>query len=173
MKMYFLFGKAGAGKNYVGDFMQAHFNVTHFDADKLLTDEMKDFIANGKQFTQEMVNHYMSGVKEKIDFFYKNSADDSIIVISQAAYRNINRLDIMKTFPAIIFVMIDAKSDVCLARIKKRHHGVTATYAKAMEHYFELPDPKLNYKIIDNNEGTDELLFASIQALLMTEGTDR
>ena len=135
MKMYFLFGKAGAGKNYVGDFMQAHFNVTHFDADKLLTDEMKDFIANGKQFTQE--------------------------------------LDIMKTFPAIIFVMIDAKSNVCLARIKKRHHGVTATYAKAMEHYFELPDPKLNYKIIDNNEGTDELLFASIQALLMTEGTDR
>lgn len=165
MKVYFLFGKAGAGKSYIGNFMQSHFSAIHFDADKLLTPEMKDFIAHDKQFTQAMVNVYMTKIKEKINFFYTNITDNSAVVITQAAYRNINRLDILKAFPEIIFILIHAESEVCLTRIRVRNHGVTVPYAKAMEPYFELPEPGFNYITIDNNGATQEALFERIKAI--------
>lgn len=166
MKIYFLFGKAGAGKTYVGNLMQSHFNAIHFDADKLLTREMKDFIAQGKQFTQEMVNVYMTRIKEKINFFYTNITDNSAVVITQAAYRNINRLDILTAFPQIIFVLIHAESEICLMRIETRNHGVTVPYAKAMEAYFELPYPGFHYITIDNNGVTQETLLEQIRTII-------
>ena len=165
MKVYFLFGKAGAGKSYVGNFIQLNFNIPHFDAEELLTNEMKNSIATARQFTQEMINTYMITVKEKIKIFYKSIPENSAVVISQAAYRNINRLDILKEFPEIKFVMIHAESEICLARINARNNGVTASYAKEMEQYFELPEPGFNYTIIDNNEETHPLLFDRIQAM--------
>ena len=85
MKIYILFGKSGSGKNYVGDYLQNQYNWLHFDADQIITDDMKDCIRLGKQMSVEIIDTYMEILKENIKFFYKTQNVPT--VISQAMYR--------------------------------------------------------------------------------------
>ena len=148
MKIYILFGKAGSGKNFVGDYLQNHYHWLHFDADQILTEEMKEYICLEKQMPAELIDEYMRILKIKISFFYETVTVP--VVISQAMYRNKNRLALLTEFPNLQFVWVTAEDEVCYQRIKRRHNHVTVNYAQKISVLFE-PPVGFNYLRIENN----------------------
>jgi adenylate kinase family enzyme len=74
MKIFILFGKAGCGKSFVGDFLQNRYHWLHFDADQMITDKMKEYIRLEKQMPVALIDEYMEILKTKIKYFYETQA---------------------------------------------------------------------------------------------------
>lgn len=148
-KVFILFGKTGVGKSYIGEYLQQHHGFLHFDADQLITEPMKQCIVLGEQMRQEMIDDYMEIVKGKIRYFYHGDFPEPV-VMSQALYRNKNRLDILNEFPNIHMVLVEADEALCYQRIQARNNAVTVTYAKNISALFESPQG-FDYAVIDNH----------------------
>lgn len=148
MSIYFLFGKSGSGKSFIGDYLQNHYNWFHFDADQLLTKEMKQYIRLENQMPVELIDEYMEILKIKIANFYQIQTKP--IVISQAMYRNKSRLKLAQEFPQLQFVWVTADDQICYQRIKQRHNNVTVSYAQKINPLFELPEG-FNYDLLEND----------------------
>ncbi len=150
-----LFGKTGAGKSYIGDYLQSKHCFHHFDADQILTDEMKACIRLNKLMTPVMVDQFVESLKKKIAFFY-HQYSTSDVVISQGLYRNKNRLDLAKQFPKLQFVWVNTDEQVCYKRVAKRTNWVTVEYAKKISHLFEEPEG-FNHIELKNSESLSAL----------------
>lgn len=144
--VYIIFGKAGSGKSYIGDLLENQFDFIHFDGDSILTEEMKSYIREEKTFTQSMVDDYVNKLSETIKNFYDYQKP---VIISQALYRNKNRLELIENFPNIKFILANAKDDICYDRIEKRGNWVSVNYAKQIRSFFE--EPKHSIINIEND----------------------
>ena len=154
MSITILFGKAGSGKSFIGEYLQNHYHCLHFDADQLLTDEMKKYIRLEKQMPVELIDEYMEILKRKIRDFYQTQTIP--LIISQAMYRNKNRLSLLQEFPQLKFIWVTADEKVCYERIKQRNNSITVSYAEKMSLLFELPEG-FSYGLIENNDQPLEL----------------
>ena len=160
MDITILFGKAGSGKSFIGEYLKNHYHWLHFDADQLLTNEMKEYIRLEKQMPVELIDEYMEILKHKIRDFYKTQTMP--LVISQAMYRNKNRLSLLQEFPKLKFIWVTADDKICYERIKQRNNDVTIVYAEKISSLFEPPEG-FNYGLVENNGQPLELYRFFVQ----------
>ncbi len=155
-RILMLFGKTGAGKNYLARFFEKEFGYYWYDADMDLTPEMVQAVKTKQAFTTEMRARYFDVVKLKIRALLPT---EKKIVITQGLFKNINRHDLRKEFPTMHWVWVDAEQRVIEKRILKRNNMVTPEYARKINAYFEEPDFHC-YKIFNNNGETGTLTQA-------------
>lgn len=59
MTIYFLFGKTGSGKSYIGRLLEK-LNIIHIDGDKHITPRMVDCLIEDEQMTPEMIDEFVN-----------------------------------------------------------------------------------------------------------------
>lgn len=148
-----LFGKTGAGKSYAAEIFAQKFGFYLYDADRDLTAEMRQAIANGLTFNDGMRDRY-------VEILWKKTAEllneNSKVVLAQGLFKNKHRRILMEAFPFAVFVWVDADDRLIEERITKRSGSVTLEYARRINPLFETPDFECE-KII-NNGGAEELV---------------
>ncbi len=152
-RILMLFGKTGAGKNYLARFFEKEFGYYWYDADIDLTPEMVQAVKSKRAFTTEMRARYFDIVKLKIKALLPT---EKKIVITQGLFKNINRHDLRKEVPMMRWVWVDAEPRVIEKRILKRNNMVTPEYARKINADFEEPDFQCDK--IFNNQGETETL---------------
>lgn len=58
MTVYFLFGKTGSGKSYLGRLLEKQ-NIIHIDGDKHITQRMLDCLIEDEQMTPDMIDEFV------------------------------------------------------------------------------------------------------------------
>lgn len=154
-----IFGLAASGKTYVGKVLNSYFGIHHEDADRWLSQEMKEYIVGKKLFTLEMLEDFTLNIIANIEILREKHKN---IVISQALYREKNRETIRKYFALkapeeeLIFLQINANDDIIYKRLLSRGDWVFPEYATSMKQFFE---PMADSEIIQNNrEGEEDII---------------
>jgi shikimate kinase len=150
-----IFGLAASGKNYVGEILSKHFGFQHEDADNWLTPDMQNYIIEKKTFSIEMLENFTHIIAKNIESL-KNKHKN--IVITQALYRQKNRLYLKNYFKNenIIFIQTESNEDIIYQRLVKRNNLVTPEYANSILQYFEPMDG--SYVIKNYNEGDNHII---------------
>jgi gluconokinase len=143
-----LFGLSGSGKNFVAEILKQSFGFEFFDADSILPQEMLDCIAQKKMFTQAMRDKFTRDIKEKITELQSTDASEKLVV-TQALYKEKNRLEIQNAFPDAHFIHVQADVETIQTRLLKSHREVDPNYAKKISVNFE--SPQLTHITLINN----------------------
>lgn len=151
-RLYILFGKAGAGKNYVAKIIAKECKFYFYDGDMDLTEDMITAIKNREDFTDKMRDTYFERVKNRIAELLNNHNN---IVFTQGLFKNKHRIELLREFPFADFILIESTEELLSKRIEKRNDYITTEYANKINRYFE--QPNFIYKKITNNLGEDEL----------------
>jgi gluconate kinase len=167
MNIYFLFGKAGSGKSFIGNHLRDHYHWHHFDADQLLTEELKTCIALERLMPTTLIDDYMAVLTRQIRAFYETQTKP--IVISQAMYRNKNRLDLQQTFPSLQLIWVTAEDSLCYQRIQQRNDTLSVRYAQKIMPLFEPPEGFTHDLILNNGQELDLTPFVGPRDRLKTE----
>ncbi len=143
-----LFGLSGSGKNFVAEILEQDFGFEFFDADSILPQAMRDCIAQKKMFTQAMRDKFTTDIKNKITTLQSTGANENLVV-TQALYKEKNRLEIQDAFPAAKFIHVQADVETIQTRLHKSHREVDPDYAKKISVNFE--SPQLTHITLINN----------------------
>ncbi|MGI6084241.1 MAG: shikimate kinase [Acetivibrionales bacterium] len=152
-RLIVLFGKTGAGKNYVSEIFAKELGFYFYDADRDLTAEMKEAVAEGRVFTVEMRDRYLEKIIERTKELF---ASHTQIVLAQGLFKNKQRRELLKAFPFAEFVWVDAADGLIEQRIVERNSSVTLEYALKINQMFEEPD--FYCERIINHNSSEELL---------------
>lgn len=131
-----LFGLAGCGKNYAGKTIAQHFGYFFWDADDVLTEEMKTCIYQRKGFTKEMLDVYIGVMIERITALQKEHKN---VIVAQALYNEMDRNKIYEQFRHAIFVHVKADLVTINRRLDKRNNWVDKNYAESFRSFFQTP----------------------------------
>jgi gluconate kinase len=163
MTVYFLYGKTGSGKSYIGSLLEQH-HIIHIDGDNYITQTMKDCLAKRVQMTPTMIDEFVEALIDVINQKKKENPEQSF-VISQALYLDKHRLKLLKAIPDLQFVLMDVKPVLRAGRISSRFQNneskVSLSYAIGMDKFFE--DPTHDIIRFENNQDSDEALLEQIQ----------
>jgi gluconate kinase len=152
-KILFLFGLSGAGKSYVGNLIGelAGWHVYHADDD--LTAEMILALKEQRPFTEQMRDDYFPVVAQNILALKKKYER---LVVTQGVYKQRHRDYLMKKFPEMEMLCVDASDQFILQRLGRRKKGITHASAEVLRSDFELPDK--DTKVIMNQGGRSEIV---------------
>ena len=162
MIIYFLFGKTGSGKSYIGKLLEK-LNIIHIDGDKHITPRMLDCLIEDEQMTPEMIDEYVNVLIDVIKT-QKEKTPEQGFVVSQAMYLDKYRLKLLNAIPELKFVMIDVAPTVrehfLTRRFQNKESKVSPRYANEMDKFFETP----SHEIIrfENNQAADDVLIEQI-----------
>ena len=148
-----IFGKPGAGKNFVGDVIAENFDFYHYDADSDIPKYLIDKIKTGQIATDQEREDFYQIVINKIRQLkneYKN------IIVSQALIKEKFRQMMLDEFPEAKFIWLRADKDIMANRLASREHFVSKKYADELEKIFE--EPKIEHFILENNNGKEEII---------------
>lgn len=132
------FGKTGAGKSYAAKMFAEAFGYYFYDADLDLTVEMREAIAKGLVFSDEMRFKYFEVVKEKTKELLKLNLK---VALAQGFFKNKNRSKFIEAFPFAKFIWVDADDVLLEQRILERNSSVTLEYARKINQIFEPVSP--------------------------------
>lgn len=157
MTIYFLFGKTGSGKSYIGNLLERH-NIVHLDGDQYITDEMRSCLEKDEQMTPQMIDRYVVHLERVIK---AKALEGKNMLVTQALYLDKHRQYLLKKIPDLTFVWLKSPAELRSSRITQRFQQgeskVTASYAKEMDTFFE---PPTHQHLVLNNS------FASFNDLL-------
>ncbi|KTC90484.1 hypothetical protein OQJ18_01465 [Fluoribacter dumoffii] len=163
MTIYFLFGKTGSGKSYVGRLLEKQ-NILHIDGDNHITPRMLDCLIEDEQMTPDMIDEFVVVLIDVIKNQKEKNPTQSF-VISQAMYLDKHRLKLLNAIPDLKFVMIDVaprvRENFITSRFQNKESKVSPRYAKEMDKFFETPSHEII--LLQNNQQADELLLQQIQ----------
>jgi gluconate kinase len=97
-----LFGEMGSGKSYLGKKLADNMEVPFIEGDNYLPDDMREAVERFGRVTPEMVSHLVArlAIQARIWLF-----DHDGIVLSQALYREKDRLELNRLLKAAGFVV--------------------------------------------------------------------
>jgi gluconate kinase len=151
-KSIFLYGLAGAGKNFIGFLLEQHFGFYYWDADEALTLQMREYIASKKIFTEAMRDELTQQIIKKIRQLRQQYPQ---LVVSQALYKNKNRLMILAAFPDMKLVEVKADLNIINKRLQQRSGNVGESYAEQIKSGFEATD--IPHEILINNSDKENI----------------
>jgi gluconate kinase len=151
--IFFLFGPAGVGKNYVAETLATHFGYHFWDADEALPLDMQTYIACKQVFTQEMRDRFTQIIISNTETLAEKYPH---LIVTQALYKERNRLQLAEAFPGAQFILIKTKLENIIRRLKKRDNLVDQIYAEKIQSQFE--EPLLPHNSIINNADQAEII---------------
>ena len=152
-ELIFFFGLAGAGKTYCGKLLSAHFGYHCYDLDADCTSEMREAIAEGRPFTEELRDHFFAIVTQRIG---ELRLTHSKLLVMQAAYKERHRAMVVSHHPGLRMVWVDAPDELISHRLQSRGDSVSAKYASRIRANFEAPVGGL--RLLNDVADSDELL---------------
>lgn len=157
--IYIFFGKAGAGKTYVGKLCAAKFDFVFFEGDLVIPSKMLSSILKKELISNEMLNEFLlDSLKQKIENLVTNLKDGQSLIVSQAFYRIYHRDYYRRIFKdQIQFVLIDSDDDTCYKRLNQRNDWVDIDYAKKLLPYFQQPKADEKCAILSNMIGNNDI----------------
>lgn len=146
-----LFGLPGAGKTYVGEVFRDRFDCFFYDGDENLSEEMKEFIAAKKEFTDKMRDDFFEELVVSVGQLIKKHRR---LVVAQTFIKEKYRSNLAERFPEAKFVLIETDTKLRENRLAKRTDLVLdRDYARGMVLAFE--PPRIEHFVMSNNtEGT-------------------
>lgn len=159
-EIVFLFGVAGAGKNWVAERIRDRFGYYFYDADIDLTPAMREAIERKTLFTDAMREEFFAVIARRIA---ELSAIHPKLVVAQAAYREKNRLFLAHSLPKLKLVWVRAPDALIVERLQLRGDGITPEYAAQIYRNFEPPDRSIP---IIENDGGEQRVFEQLERLL-------
>jgi gluconate kinase len=141
-----LFGLSASGKNFVGEILAEQFNYHFWDADTILPPVMLDAIKQKATFTQQMRDDFTTNIIQHVTQIQKQHNN---LVVTQAFYKESNRLQLLHAFPTAKLVQIKAEPSIIAARLEKNNKSIDIDYAEKIKVNFE--DTKLPHTAIVNN----------------------
>ncbi|MDR3501257.1 MAG: zeta toxin family protein [Legionella sp.] len=162
MTIYFLFGKTGSGKSYIGSLLENR-NIIHIDGDKHITPRMLDCLIEDEQMTPQMIDEFVNVLIDVIKT-QKEKTPKQSFVISQAMYLDKHRLKLLNAISDLKFVMIEVESTLrenfISSRYQNKKSKVSLRYANEMDKFFERPSHEII--LFENNSKEDDLLIKKI-----------
>jgi len=144
-KLVFLFGLAGAGKNFCADAIAEALGYEVYDLDKELTPRMKAAIAAKRPFTDDMRDEFFAVVNRTMG---ELKAKHPWLIVTQGAYKIRHRDHILREHPDVTFVWIDAPKHIIMERLTSRGDSVSPEYASTIAKNFEpVPD---GYRLLND-----------------------
>ena len=147
----YLFGLAGAGKNWVGELLQRHFGYFFYDADKEATPAMRQAIAGGAHFSETMRDEFMEVVAGRISELRELHPK---LAVAQATYKERHRQRLRELFPKAMFLWVRATQTLLVERLQKRKDWLAPNYASQIAANFEKPDDSC--LVLENDAGEEE-----------------
>ncbi|MFJ1267134.1 hypothetical protein ACD661_01025 [Legionella lytica] len=168
MTIYFLFGKTGSGKSYIGELLEKR-NILHIDGDKHITPRMLDCLMEDEQMTPDIIDEFVDVLIDVIKV-QKEKTPAQSFVISQAMYLDKHRLKLLNAIPDLKFVMIEVEPKLRVNFITCRYQNnkskVSLRYANEMDKFFERPSHEII--LFENNHQEDEILIKQIHKKMPT-----
>jgi gluconokinase len=155
----FLFGLAGAGKNFVGDLLGALSKRFVYHADSDLTPALREAIRTKQAFTDDMRDEFFQILANRIQ---QLRTTHKYLIVTQAAYKQRHRDFILRTIPGVQFVQIVASDSSILKRLSARGDLITPEYANLMRAHFESPPTSWPLVV---NDGTAEDILRQVSGL--------
>lgn len=162
-EIIFLFGVAGAGKNWVGELLSARFGYHFYDADLDLTPAMRRAIEARELFTEEMRAEFFTVIAARVAILRRSHPK---LMVAQAAYRETSREFLRREIPGLKLIWVRAPDRLILERLQLRGEGISPEYAAQIYRNFEPPPPSCPG--IDN-DAEEERVVEQFR-LLMKEG---
>lgn len=134
--LIYLYGLAGAGKNYVGGVLQDTFGFAFYDGDLDLTGELREAIHTNRPFTDEMRDRFYEVVSRRIG---ELRIDFRFLTYGQATFKERHRRQILAAYPDTIMVLVTADFPVRMARLQHDDRLIAADYARRIDPFFEPP----------------------------------
>lgn len=144
----FLFGFAGAGKNFCAEVLARRFRYEIYDLDHHITPAMRTAIADGQSFTDEMRDEFFAVVRSEIAELLQRYPR---LILHQGAYKERHRIAIRSAYPPIEFVWVTAPQEMIVQRLMQRGTPVSAEYAAAIAKNFEPPEPLAKVLVNDTS----------------------
>jgi gluconate kinase len=163
----YLFGLAGAGKNFVGDIIGTLSGRYVYHADQDLTEEMLCAVHEGRVFTPGMRDRFFRVVADRI---HALRAIHGPLIATQATYKSQHRHYLRERIPDIDFICITASDERIAERLTKRGDHVTADYAEKMRSLFDLPAE--GTPILVNEYGEAEVVQQVADLYKARQGSD-
>lgn len=162
MTIYFLFGKTGSGKSYIGRLLE-RLDIIHIDGDKHITQRMLDCLIEDEQMTPEMIDEFVDVLIDVINT-QKEKTPQQSFALSQAMYLDEHRLKLLNAIPELKFVLINVapklRERFITSRFQNKESKVSLQYANEMDEFFESPSHELI--VFENNQQADEALIEQI-----------
>lgn len=165
--LIYLFGRAAAGKNFVGRIMAEEFGYFFYDGDQDLTDEMRAAMREGRPFTDGMRDRFYAIVIERIA---ELRATHPLLAFGQATFKEQHRELIAAAFPDIVFVLVEAELEARMERLARGGNPVSAGYAQMIDAFFE--PPRHPHFVIRNDGGRDDVARQLAALLSWLSGAD-
>lgn len=170
MTIYFLLGRTGTGKTYVGENLKRKTGLPHYDGDKFITQEMRDALEKDIPLTRPMIDAFVEKLKGDIALLMEKHPGESFI-ISQALYMNEHREILLSAHPELRLIWVDSDEGIRQGRIKERFINgdsrVSPECAREMDTHFEAPE--VPYDIL-MNDGNDVALLEDFQEIRVKYG---
>lgn len=132
----FFFGLAGAGKTYCGNLVSSQLGYHCYDLDVDCTPAMREAIAEGRPFTEEMRDEFFAIVTDRIG---ELKVKHPKLLVMQAAYKARHRAMVISYHPGLQMVWVDAPDELISRRLQARGDAVSAQYASRIRANFEAP----------------------------------
>ena len=135
--LLYLFGKPGAGKNYVGEQLAAHCGFHFHDADNWLPADLLATLQRGETFSSEQRDRYYSIVCDRTAALMREAVARSgssapRIAVAQATFKNRHRELVRARLPSARLCWVKA-SDASVARRLRRQRGAAAAAASSQD----------------------------------------
>jgi gluconate kinase len=134
--LIYLYGLAGAGKNYVGGVLEDTFGFTFYDADLDLTDELREAVRTRQPFTDAMRDRYFAVIIRRIGELVPAIP---FLAFGQATFKERHRQQILAAYPDTIFVLVTADFALRMERLRRGNNPISADYARQIDRFFEPP----------------------------------
>ncbi len=150
----FLFGLAGAGKNFVGDLFGTYSGRHVYHADTDIPKSMQDAIAERRTFTEQMRDEFFEVIRRKMATL---QSEHPQLIVTQAAYKQRHRDFITQHIAGVQFIHVTANDELILKRLNRRGDWISPEYASQMRAQFEAPSSQCPE--IANNGTSAEILL--------------
>jgi gluconate kinase len=160
MVLLYLFGLPASGKNHVGELLRSRFGFSFHDGDEWLPLELQDQLKRGLGFTESMRDQYYAAVGDKIEQLLPSNAR---MVVAQATFRNKHRQLLIRRFPQMKMVWVQAERQLRQERLQWGCNRVDDELGLRMERDFEVPVH--SHAVISNSRSAENSTDALIEQL--------
>lgn len=156
-----IFGPPGSGKTVAGEYLEATYGYTSFDADMYRSDAEKERLAHGEPSTQESRDQRFTDLMSKIRELRDDHEKLAIVSWLPVRYHELYEA----AFPDATFIFMEAPQEEREERIQRRTtHFIKPDYNIQLTRTWG--DPQVAQRRTVVNDGSMEDLHAQLDALV-------